>query len=329
MKVQFSYLHKSLALAAFLVLMVSPASAKENSGPQKKAAVVNGSVITKNDFEREVQVVLQRSGGMEQIPDGAQMVKLREAVLDQMIGTRLLYLKAQEEGFTVNDKVVSEELSFFKSRIPSEEQFSRWMLEMNITEPELKARLKQDLTIKKFLEKKFVEKVAVSGAEADKFYKENQERFKQPEAVLASHIFVPLPAAANDGAKKTARQEIAAIHKQLKEGRDFAVLALEFYKDVPAPAPGYLGYVYRGQVEPAFEQAAFALKPGQVSDIVETRSGYHLIKIWEKKPEELVSFQEAEEDIKEFLKQQKVKEGIEAYMVQAKKNAKVEIMPES
>jgi peptidyl-prolyl cis-trans isomerase C len=328
MQLEIKHLHRLLALIALLVLVASPVSAKENSG-EKRAAVVNGSAITKKDFEREIQVVLQRSGGMEQLPNGAQMGKLREAVLDQMIGTRLLYLKAQEEGFTVNDKLVNEELASFKSQIPSEEQYSKWMLEMNITEADLKARLKQDLTIKKFLEKKFVEKATVSGAEADKFYKENKERFKQPEAVLASHIFVPFPAAADEAARKAARQEIAAIHKQLKEGRDFAVLALEFYKEVPAPAPGYLGYVYRGQVEPAFEQAAFALKPGEVSDIVETQSGYHLIKIWEKKPEELVSFQDAEEDIKEFLKQQKVKEGIEAYVIQARKDAKVEIMPES
>jgi peptidyl-prolyl cis-trans isomerase C len=320
---KINLLTKMLALITLLVLIAIPASGKE-AGSQR-AAVVNGSVITKNDFEREVQVVLQRSGGLQQVPDAAQMNRLREAVLDQMIGARLLYLKAQEEGFTVSDKVVNEELTVFKTRIPSEEQYKQWMLEMNLTEAELKSRLKQDLTIKKFLDKKFVEKASVSNAEADKFYKENKEKFRQPEAVLASHIFAAFPPGADEEARNAARQKIAAVHKQLKEGRDFAVLALEYYKEEAAPAPGYLGYIYKGQVEPAFEKAAFALKPGQVSDMVETKSGYHLIKIWEKKPEELIAFEQAEEDIKDFLKQQKVQEGIDAYLLQARKNAKIEI----
>jgi peptidyl-prolyl cis-trans isomerase C len=329
MQISSKWFSVIVTLLSLLALTASPLLAVESNGGQGKAAVVNGSEITKDDFNREVQTVLQRFAGMGQVPDEAQLAELREAVLAKMIETLLLYQKAQKEGFTVSDQAVTEELNNIKSRFPSEEQFTQSMLAMNITEAELKSQIKQGLTIEKFLDQQFMQKVEVSKSEAKAFYEENKEEFRQPELVKASHILVSFPAGAGEEAKKEALQQIKAIQDDLQEGGDFAALAREHSQCPSGAEGGDLGYFGRGQMVPEFEQAAFGLEPGQVSDIVETQFGYHLIKVEDKKAAGLVSFEETEENIREHLKQQKAREEIEAYLLQARKDATIEIPAES
>jgi peptidyl-prolyl cis-trans isomerase C len=314
----------AVVLVVVAVFVSGPVSAAEQDKTQGKVAVVNGAVITQEELDREVQAVTQRFAGMGQMPNEEQLAELKEAVLNKMIETKLLFQKAQEEGFTVSDEAVAKEVAEIKTRFPSEEQFGKSMAAMGISEPELKAQLKQGLTIEKFLEQKFVQKVAVSDEEARKFYTENQEDFKQPEMVRASHILISVPSDADEKTKKAAREKIAGIKKQLDEGADFAALAKEHSQCPSSAQGGDLGSFGKGQMVPAFEKAAFALEPGQVSDIVETQFGFHLIKVQEKKPEGTVAFEEAKDRIKDFLKQQKVKEQIESYLAEEKGKAKIE-----
>ena len=138
--------------------------------------------------------------------------------------------------------------------------------------------------------------------EAKKFYDDNPKIFESPEQVRASHILIMEDP--ND--PNAAKQKIEDLLQQVKDGADFAELAKANSDDTySAPQGGDLQFFPRGAMEKPFEDAVFALEIGQVSDVVKTRYGYHIIKATDHKDASMVSFEEAKDDITDYLKSQK------------------------
>jgi peptidyl-prolyl cis-trans isomerase C len=151
--------------------------------------------------------------------------------------------------------------------------------------------------------------------------------FKQPEQVKASHILIKVTPDADDAQKATARKKIEEIQQKLKNGGDFAALAKEYSEGPSGARGGDLGFFRHGQMVKPFENAAFGLEPGQVSDVVTTRFGYHLIKVTEKKPAKTLAYSEVKDKIGERLKQQKIEKQAGEYIDGLKKDAKIEKTP--
>jgi len=119
-------------------------------------------------------------------------------------------------------------------------------------------------------------------------------------------------------------EKIKKIQKELKGGQDFAVLAKKYSEDKGSSANGGdLGYFSRGQMVKPFEDAAFGLKPNEVSDIVETRFGYHLIKVYDKKPGKIMAYDEIKNLLTERLQQEKTQQEAVKYIADLKKTAKI------
>ncbi len=133
------------------------------------------------------------------------------------------------------------------------------------------------------------------------FYNKNQNGFKREEQVKARHILILSPQDADKEADATAKTQIDEALKQIKDGKSFEEVAKEVSQDGTAENGGDLGFFARGQMVPPFEEAAFSLEPGQVSEPVRTQFGWHLIKVEEKKPEGIIPLEETEEDIKNLL----------------------------
>jgi peptidyl-prolyl cis-trans isomerase C len=199
--------------------------------------------------------------------------------------------------------------------------------------PEVKGQL--DLITNNFLafqylQKEVLSKVTVSDKEAKAYYDKNVDLFKSPEQVKARHILIQVPKEASEDDKKKLKEKAEELNKQVKAGEDFAKLA-EANSDDPGTKAkgGDLGFFSKGAMVPAFEQAAFSLKPGEVSGVVESDFGYHIIKVDEKK-EAVV---EPYDTIKDKVKQQALREKQEArvteFVEKALKDAKVMINPEA
>ena len=121
-----------------------------------------------------------------------------------------------------------------------------------------------------------------------------------------------------------ARKKIEKIQQKLQQGEDFAALAKEFSQGPSSFKGGDLGYFGRGQMVKSFEKAAFGLMPGDASDIIETRFGYHLIKVIERKPETLIAFEDIKDRLGQYLMQEKVRREVSSYVQKLKEKAKVE-----
>jgi len=181
-------------------------------------------------------------------------------------------------------------------------------------DPAIKKRLEYER--KRLLSNEFIQrytKVTVTEEEVRRYYQENKDKFKTPEQISARHILV-----------KT-EQEAKEILNQLKAGEDFSKIAMEKSIAPSKNKGGNLGWFSRGKMVPEFEKVAFSLGPGQISDVVKTRFGYHIIKVDAKTPERQKSFEEVRTSIEDILRRQKQQALINKLQKELWQKAKVEV----
>lgn len=146
-----------------------------------------------------------------------------------------------------------------------------------------------------------VDRKSIGAERAEKWYEANKSRFEEPERLKAAHILVPLPEGASEEEQKAANEKIGKARAELAGGKSFAETADALNPEGAAGKGGELGWIKRGQTVPAFEEAAFALEPGKVSEVVRTPFGLHLILVEEKKAAGLRPFKEVEGEVREAL----------------------------
>jgi peptidyl-prolyl cis-trans isomerase C len=186
--------------------------------------------------------------------------------------------------------------------------------------------IKRKIAIEKFIMQEFSDKTVISDEEGRRYYSNNLDDFTKPEQIMASHILVNVPVGMSPADKEAALAKITNLQQQLANGADFAELARENSEDSTAANGGALGYFMRGQMVPAFEKAAFAAEKDEVSDIVETEFGYHLIKVLDRKPLVIIAYEDISEKLKVYLKQQQVQKKVDAFIKEQREKADIEII---
>jgi peptidyl-prolyl cis-trans isomerase C len=307
-----------------LVMFFIPAMAADQKPAGDKVAVVNGVVITRAQFEKELTVHVQRVSRQGQQVSDEQMVALKKDILEGLIEREVLYQESQRAGIKISDQKVNDQLAGIKKRFPSEEEFEKALLSMNLTEAEVRSQIQRGLAIRELIDQKVANKVVITDEATNAFYTANPKLFKQPEQVKASHILIKVEPTADDATKAAARKKITDIQQKLKDGGDFAELAKEYSEGPSGPRGGDLGYFKRGQMVKPFDDAVFSMQTNEVSDLIETRFGYHLIKVYDKKPEQTLPYAEVKDKIAQRLKQEQIEKDATLYVDNLKKGAKVE-----
>ncbi len=254
-------------------------------------ARVNGEAIKKWEFDDAVRRIEARAGSP--VPTEKRDEVLR-GVLDQLVAYHLIAQESRSRKMGPTDADVDARIAQIKGSFPSEDAFQKGIQAQGLTVDEFRAQARLSLEVAKFLETEVASKVAVTESEVDVFYKQNLDRFKQAESVRARHILIGVPQTAPADARSKARQTAQSVIGQLKRGVAFEEVARKMSSDTgSAQNGGDLGFFPKGQMTPAFEQAAFALKVGQTSGIVETPFGFHIIRVrcsCERGPRELQPF---------------------------------------
>jgi peptidyl-prolyl cis-trans isomerase C len=287
-------------------------------------AKVNGVLVKKDELQMAITNLEGRAGAA--VPAEQRDTVYRQ-VLDRIVGYHLLVQEAKVRKFEAPPWDVDKRLSDIKSQFPSEQAFKDMLQQRGMTEDRLRQETAETIAVNAMLEKEFESLVAATDDEVRKFYEGNKPRFREEATVHASHILIRVEQNADAAARTKARAQIESIQAQIKKGGNFAELATTHSQDPGSAAKGGdLGFFARGQMVPAFEEAAFTTKVGQVSGIVETPFGYHLIKVAETKPGRDVGFDEVKEQIREYLKQQVREQKSQAFIDQLKAKGKVEIL---
>ncbi len=286
-------------------------------------ARVNGAPIAAAELQKALNA-FNKSPDAAQVPPGKEK-EVQQFLLNQMIGAELMYQVAKPTPVKDQDKKVDDAVTALKGRFPSEEEFLKGLQAQGLTEAGLKELISRNVVIENHIEQVIVPKHPVSDAEVKEFYDKNPETFTQPEQVRASHILITVDAKASEAERKKAKEKIESLLKQAKSNADFAKLAQENSGCPSSKQGGDLGYFGKGQMVKQFEDAAWSLKPGEVSGVVETQFGYHIIKLIEKRPPTKIPFDDVKARIADSLKRKKVGEAVNAVLEDARKKAKIEV----
>ena len=307
-----------------LILVFLPAMAQETPSSEKNAALVNGVAIPMEQYTKELNIQLARAAQQGGQVSDDQLAALKNDILDSLIEREILYQQSQKVGIQVTDQIVDDQLAAIKKRFPSETEYKTALSKMNLSEDEVILQIKRGLSIKELIDQQITSKIVITDEESKAYYDQNPQMFKQPEQIKASHILIKVDAKADDAKKVEARKKIEAVQQKLKDGGDFAALAKEYSEGPSSTKGGDLGYFRRGQMVKPFEEAALAMKPNEVSDVVETRFGYHLIKVYDIKPEQTLAYADVKDKIIQRMKQEKVEKEAVQYVDKLKKDAKLE-----
>ncbi len=287
-------------------------------------ARVNGEVVSKAEFELTLQQIEQQNGA--QVP-AERRDEVYRRLLDQIVGQKLLRQEVAVRKVIVPDAAVKERIDEIKKQFPSEDVFKQMLSAQKITLEKLQSDQRDALAISKMLEDLLKDKVTASPEQVTTFYQQNPDQFKQPERVRASHILVALQPNADAAAKAKVGAKAEDILKQVKAGKDFAALAKQHSED-PGSAinGGDLGFFGPGQMVGPFNDVAFKLAPGAVSDLVETQFGFHIIKVAEKQPARAIPLDEVRDKLKDYLENLNKQRETTSFVAGLRAKGKVEIL---
>jgi len=288
-------------------------------------ARINGEEIKKVQLVQDAATAQMRFAQAQgvQPPLSAGFYK---QVLDDIIARTLLTQEAKEQKVTMTDAEVEREMAGLRSQAPNPEAFKKALAENHLTEEGLRQRIRHDGAVQKFVQTKVLGGVTVSDQAAKEFYDKNLDKMKMPERAHVRHILIHTEANATPADKEKAKAKAEDLLKRLQKGEDFAKLATENSDDPGSkPRGGDLGWFTHGQMVPAFDKAAFALaNPNDLSPVVESQFGFHIIQLVGKEAATTAPFDMAKPRIVQVLRQQQMEQVLAAHVQGLRAKGKVE-----
>ena len=272
------------------------------ANPIGVAAIVQGEKIEEAMLQKSIDAYLQQQGtNVGAIRNPKRFKEVRKKVLDVLIGQTLLWQAAVNDKTTVEDEAIDKAYEEFMASFDSKMMFDMKLKESGYSEETFRENLRQRLSSQKWLQIFVLNQLSVNDDEVHDFYLKNQQQLSEPEQVRARHILIQVKPDAGNDEMEQAKSLLSQIKEEIRLGASFASMAKEKSQDASAPQGGDLGYFQRGQMVPPFEQAAFNLAPGEISDIVQTRFGLHLIMLEDRKAAVQYEEKAVAEKIRAFL----------------------------
>jgi len=290
---------------------------------------VNGREVYENEIEQEVARIRTQLSGrvpMEQLASMSEVIQ--QQAVNNMINRVLLEQAADRARIEVAENDVKERADQVKSGFGSDEVFKEQLQSSGLTEAGFQQEVELALRIETLLDQQTDGFQETDESEVRNFYDTNIERFKKPEQVQASHILLPHVETDGEPEKTAKRSKLDSLLVEIKGGADFAKLASEHSSCPSKTRGGDLGLFGRGQMVKEFEDAAFGLDVDEVSGIVETQFGYHIIKVTGRQPASTVPFEDAKADILAYMDGQKKQQAVGVYIDSLRTDASI-VYPDS
>src|SRR6266487_2818854 len=288
-----------------------------------------GWEIKRSELDAALISVKAMAAGRGQTIPPESINGFERQVLDDLIAMQLLLGKATEADKAQGKEQFAKSFQKFKTDAKLtdaefDEKLNPQLRVQGLTREQWEQKRTDQATVSLVLEREM--KISISDGDVKKFYDENPPKFEQPEMVRASHILLSTRDQSTGVElapdKKEAKRKLAEeLLKRARAGEDFAKLATEYSEDPGSKDKGGEYKFPRGQMVPEFESAAFSLGTNQVSDIVTTQFGYHIIKLSEKLPAKKAELAKVSPNIKDMLKGRKIQEQVKDYLEKLKKEA--------
>ena len=295
MRIRFAMLLPLLVYAPVAAQLVPmPSHEPRRSGPADVTAVVarvNGVALHADDLEAAMQTVIPLASYHQNVKP-EKMAELRKRALDGLIDEELRYQEAVRLKVQVQPAEVEQALERARKSYKDRDEFEKARRASGATMPQVRASILRALMIQKAYDRLVVSRCRVSEVDAARYYRENTARFVLPEQMRPTLITIGVDPSAPRPDWERARQKAADVARRIASGASFESLAREHSTDASKAKGGDLGFVHRGQLIAEFERALKALAPGQVSPVIETIYGFHLLRLVETRPAVQKTFDE-------------------------------------
>lgn len=347
--------HHTLAAAATLALLVAGGCAGNDSSvprepaevtvkkdqpdpspdvPKKQknitnaiVAVVNDEIITLHDVNREAQPAVSEAEKKAALDDAARS-RIRRAALDRLIERKLTGQKIKELNITVSEEEIRQAIDDVRKQnsIPSEEALVAALAAQGLSFDQYRAQLKEQIEKLKLVSIEVRAKVHVGETEMRDYYASNLPKYTEEESYRARHIFFKTGEKATPEEIQKTKATALSVLADARDGKDFAELAMKFSEDPAARKDGGdLGSFKKGDMQPELEKSILSLKPGEVSDLVTTPIGFHIIKLEARVAGTTRPFESVKAEIEEILYRKKSEERFSLWAKELRGKASVEI----
>lgn len=290
------------------------------------AAKVNGVEITNAMLEKNFEEYTRENNvNIAGIRYPDRVTDMKRKVLEELIDQELVWQVVQEKDLYASPEDVDRSLQQLRSQFDSEDEFLTRITIEGFTPDSYRDHVRRMVSASLYLHR-ISETAAVTIDEMHDFYTDNLDKFEIPEMVRARHILLKVHPNANEEMRAEVRKRMNAIIAELEAGAEFAALAAMYSEDGSKSAGGDLGFFHRGEMVESFAEAAFATEVGEVTGVVETVYGLHIIKVEERQPSQTVPEETAQEQIYDYLLDVNRRQAIRDEIAALRTDADIEIL---
>lgn len=237
--------------------------------------------------------------------------RLRREAMDLLVEQVLVAQAAEQAGIEANAEDVDKSITELRSAFDSDSAFQMKLDGEGFTQNSFRTHVGRMMIAKQYLDKIRMAAADVTDADLERYYADNELRLTLPEQIRVRHILITWKPMGKPDDRAYIREQMLPILERARAGEDFAALAREFSDDFATrQVGGDTGLFRRGEMTPAFERAAFALAPGEISDVIETSFGVHIIRLEERRAEELLALDDIDDQLREHVRNEQVEQAV-------------------
>jgi len=322
-------MYRSIATLSVLALLFLSADGMAQGIYPGDAVRINGETVSYQRFHG-FYIEYRNSKGVAVGARGDQLdllTRLRREAMDLLIEQVLVAQAAEKAGVETDAADVDRAFEELRSVFKSEDSFEMKLEGDGFTADSLRRHLGRMMAAQRYLDDIRETAAIVSDEELEQYYHDNEYRLTLPEQVRVRHILITWKPMGKEDDRAFIREQMTPILERARAGEDFAALAEEYSDDFATrQSGGDTGYFHRGQMTPAFEEAAFALEPGEISNVVESPFGVHIIKLLERQNEELLALEDIREDLRQHIRNERAEVAVRGEIDRLKHEAEIDIL---
>jgi len=294
---------------------------------EKIVAIVNGDIITLSEL-REISVPylekMQLKFSLEN--DEEQIKEIEKRILDQLIDEKLVKQEADRLEIAVDDKEVDIAVRDVMSKNNiAKDQFEQVLLEEGLTFEDYRKQLKEQMQKMRLLDQEIKSKIQITEKEVEKYYKENMDDYNTPPEVRIQQILLIIPSEASEQEINQIREKADGIVQKIREGEDFTSMVKLYSQDATAATGGVMGVFRQGELLPGLNKVAFSLEVNEVSSVIQTSRGFHIVRVLDKRERQKMTKEEKWNEIENFLYNQKFEDEFQQWMKKIRKRSYLKI----
>ena len=309
------------------VVAVFLSAAVQAAVADRIVAVVNDDVITLSEWNNAFEPYQERFEASYQGPDREKArAETKLVLLNRMIDNLLMEQESRKTGIAVrNEDVTDAIMDMQKQRKMSPNEFQKALEREGITPDAYRRDIRDQLMRMKLIRRDIKSRVAVTDEEIGEYYRKHREDYEGKESVRIKQILLILPKEEDPAVKEKLRADAEAIHKRLMNGEPFEPLSAKYSQGPEAASGGDIGYIEKGMIHSEVEDAAFSLPLNQISGVIESPIGFHIIHVVDRRGAGLKAIEGVREEIREKIDREKMEKKFGEWLEELRKKSHIEI----